>query len=266
VARRREEELGISTLFSLLAEPSDGESGGGGGGAAFDDARVPIPEIEFEKAERLALEKEMLGLYVSDHPLMGLERSLARHVDCPIREMLDQSSHSVHGDPAAGPDSGGGARTVGGVVTSLSRRYTKRGELMATFVLEDLEAAIEVFVFPKTMQEFGSQLENDVIVAVRARLDHRDDQPKLIALDVNRLTLAAPDANQPVVLQIRPAQATASLLAKLKELICDHAGSTPVRVQLGEKLYQLPPEYNVEAINGFVGALKELLGVGAVVG
>jgi DNA polymerase-3 subunit alpha len=265
LVRRREEELGISTLFSLLGEASDGESGNVGG-AAFDDSRVPIPEIEFEKSERLALEKEMLGLYVSDHPLMGLERSLARHVDCPIREMLDQSVHAVHGDPGASAMTGGDARTVGGVVTSLSRRYTKRGELMATFVLEDLEAAIEVFVFPKTMQEFGGQLENDAIVAVRARLDHRDEQPKLIALDVNRLTLAAPEASQPVVLQMRPAQATSSLLAKLKELICDHAGPTPVRIQLGERLYQLPPEYNVEAVNGFVGALKELLGAGAVVG
>ena len=264
LVRRREEELGISTLFSMLAEPSGSGSAGGSGGEAFDEARLPIPAVEYEKSERLALEKEMLGLYVSDHPLMGLERALARHVDCPIREMLDQS-----GDLSAaggGGGYGGDARNIGGVVTSLSRRYTKRGELMATFVLEDLEAAIDVFVFPKTMQEYGGMLENDAIISLRARLDHRDEQPKLIALEITPLNLTPPDASEPLVLQIPIARATAAIFAKLKELIADHPGDTPVRVSLGESLWQLAPEWNVDATNGFVGALKEVLGAGAVTG
>ena len=81
----------------------------------------------------------MLGLYVSDHPLIGAERVLRRHVDCTIAEVLELDDGSM--------------RTVAGIVTGLNRKYTKRGDLMATFVLEDLAATIEVMVFPKTMQQ-----------------------------------------------------------------------------------------------------------------
>ena len=84
----------------------------------------PIPDIEFDKSERLRVEKEMLGLYVSDHPLMGAERALRRHVECTIADLVDLDDGTM--------------RTVAGVVTALQRKYTKRGDLMATFVLEDL--------------------------------------------------------------------------------------------------------------------------------
>src|SRR5262249_53397838 len=131
--RRREREQGTMSLFELDgADPGDSP--------VFDD-RLPIPDIEFERSDRLRAEKEMLGLYVSDHPLMGAERALRRHVDCSIAEVREMEDGSV--------------RCVAGVVTALQRKYTKRGDLMATFVLEDLASAIEVMVFPKTMQTFG---------------------------------------------------------------------------------------------------------------
>ena len=66
-------------------------------------------------------------------------------------------------------------RWVGGVVTSLVRKYTKRGELMATFVLEDLQSAVEVWVFPRTMTDVGHLLADDAVVCVKGRLDLRDD-------------------------------------------------------------------------------------------
>ncbi len=130
---------------------------------------MPIPDTEFDKSERLAFEKEMLGLYVSDHPLMGLEGSLSRLTDCTLADLRDvetawtASVVASAGTPGAGPGRGGGeggrsVRTVGGVVTELSRRYTKKGDLMATFVLEDLQASIEAFVFPKAMAEYGALL------------------------------------------------------------------------------------------------------------
>ena len=83
---------------------------------------------------------------------------------------------------------------MGGVVTELVRRYTKRGELMATFVLEDLRASIEVFVFPKVMAEFGALLADDAVVVVKGRLDIRDDQVKLVCMEVHRPELAADGA------------------------------------------------------------------------
>ena len=71
------------------------------------------------------------------------------------------------------------------MVTALVRRYTKRGELMATFVLEDLRASIEVFVFPKVMAELGALLADDAIVVLRGRVDTRDDQVKLVCMEVD---------------------------------------------------------------------------------
>src|SRR5207302_7703789 len=151
--RRREKELGIMNLFGDTQSPD--------GAGPIHDERVAIPDDEFNKSQRLAFEKEMLGLYVSDHPLMGVEGALARHTDCSInalRELRD-----------------GETRWVGGVVTALQRKYTKRGELMATFVLEDLEAAMEVMVFPRTMHEYGPLLDDDAIVCVKGRVDLREE-------------------------------------------------------------------------------------------
>src|SRR6187551_2682575 len=114
----------------------------------------------------------MLGLYVSDHPLMGAEAALRRHVECTITDLAELDDGSI--------------RNVAGVVTGLARKYTKRGDLMATFVLEDLAAAIEVMVFPKTMLQYGELLDADAIVTVKGRVDNREDSPKLMAMEVTR--------------------------------------------------------------------------------
>ena len=252
---RREQELGISTLFSLLAEAEAGLQGN------FAEARREIPEIEFSKAERLAFEKEMLGLYVSDHPLAGYEASLRRVSDMTIAELVDQASSTS----STQPEYQSGAVTLGGVVTSLSRRYTKRGELMATFTLEDLEASIEVFCFPKTMQEYGMRLESDAIVCVRGRLDVREDEAKLIAIEITRPEFAPEDANLPIEVTVPLTSLTESLVDALRELVVEHPGSVPVHLRLGEKLLRLPPQFNVDPGGGFVGALKELFGPQAIV-
>ncbi|MCU1491655.1 MAG: polymerase alpha subunit [Acidimicrobiaceae bacterium] len=256
LTRRREEELGISTLFSLLEEPAEQ-----GVTSNFAEARREIPEVEFDKAERLALEKEMLGLYVSDHPLLGVEPALRRHTDGTIRDVLDQASAPV----APGESGGGSFRVVGGVVTGLARRYTRQGQLMAQFVLEDLEAAVEVMVFPKTMAEYGMRLEEDAIVAVRGRVDQRDDQPKIVAAEITRLSLVPEQASTPVEVSVPVRSLTESLVDRLKVLVLEHPGPRPVHLVLGAKVLRLPPTFNVDAGSGFVGALKEILGPDALV-
>ncbi|HXZ82882.1 MAG TPA: DNA polymerase III subunit alpha [Acidimicrobiales bacterium] len=251
LARRREEELGISTLFSVLAEVPADESGG------LDEARLAIPDVEFDKTERLAFEKEMLGLYVSDHPLLGFEAALRLRTDATVRELLDQAM-----SPEAFAELGGSSVVVGGVVTGLNRRYTRRGELMATFVLEDLEAAIEVFVFPKTMAEHGMRLEDDAIVCVRGRLDLREEVPKLVAMEVTRPELTASD--EAIELRVPLSSVSESVVARLKELVVEHPGPVPVHIRLGQKVLRLPSKFNVDPRGGLVGALKELLGANAV--
>jgi len=252
LARRRDAELGIMSLFACGGEAAHGSGDGGGEGAGshFDDARVPIPDLEFDKAQRLAFEKEMLGLYVSDHPLMGVESSLRRLTEATLADLREAREGEV--------------KVVGGVVTNLSRRWTKRGDLMATFVLEDLEAAMEVFVFARVMEEYGALLEDDAVVCVKGRLDARDDQPKLVAMEIRRPELKA-EGSRPLTITPPLSVLTRSKVDQLKSLLAGHPGDSPVHLRVGTKVLALPEQFNVEP-RGVVGLLRELFGAGAVSG
>ncbi len=261
LVRRREEDLGISTLFSLLE--ADAEAAGEDS-SAFDDSRLAIPEMEFNKSDRLAFEKEMLGLYVSDHPLRGLETALRRVAAHSIRDVLDAETG---GPGAVSPDGGPvvtGSVTTGGVVTAMSRRYTRKGDLMATFVLEDLDAAIEVMMFPKTMLEYGALLEEDAVVVVRGRIDNREEQPKLVAVEIRRPDLVPSTPGTPIEVTLPLHRLTDSMVRQLRDLVMEHPGLSPVHVKLGDKVLRLPPQFNVDPRGGIVGALKELFGTQAV--
>jgi DNA polymerase-3 subunit alpha len=249
--RRREEQAGISTLFAAFEEP-DGTSPAG-----FGETRTPIPDSEFSKTQRLAFEKEMLGLYVSDHPLRGHEAALARLTECSVADIKET-------DDLAAPDGRDGqVRTVGGVITALSRRYTKRGELMATFVLEDLRASVEVFVFPKAMAELGPLLEDDAVVIVRGRIDTRDDQVKLVCMELTRPELG--DKGGPLTVQL-PLGLTDDVLERLRGVLREHPGEEPVHLQVGQTTLRLPAEFNVDSRRGLLGELRVLLGPRAIVG
>ena len=255
--RRREHEVGIATLFSSL-EPSEGVGDDAG---RWEGTRVPVPEQEFDKAQRLAFEKEMLGLYVSDHPLLGLEQALARHTDCALAEVRDAAGEAGE---AYGYGAEGSVRAVGGVVTELRRQYTKKGDLMARFVLEDLQASMEVFVFPRVMAEYGALLENDAVVVVRGRVDLRDEQPKIVAMEIRRPVLLAPGA-EVLRVALPLGVLTDGTVGRLKEILHDHPGASPVLLHVGAKVIKLPPEFNVDSRNGLVGELKMLLGASAIV-
>jgi len=256
LTRRREEQAGISTLFSSLEDPL----AAGAPPIGFAEARVPIPDSEFSKSQRLAFEKEMLGLYVSDHPLAGLEGALARLADTSVADLKEID------DPIdlAGVGRDGQVKTVGGVVTALTRRYTKRGEVMATFVLEDLRASIEVFVFPKAMAEVGAMLAEDAIVVVRGRVDTRDDQVKLVCMDVSRPELVI-DGHGPLKLKLHPGVLTDTVVGRLKEVLGEHPGDQPVHLHVGDTTLRLPSEFNVDSRRGLVGELRVLLGPNAIV-
>jgi DNA polymerase-3 subunit alpha len=249
--RRREKELGITSLFAAFEDVEEADPGWGA-------AKVAIPDSEFDKAQRLVFEKEMLGLYVSDHPLMGLEAALARVTDCSIADLREEEAGAGLG---AG-DRGGFVRAVGGVVTDLRRSYTKKGDLMARFVLEDLQSAMEVFVFPKTMSEYGALIENDTILVVRGRLDLRDDEPKIVCMEVSRPRLERGDEDLHITLPL--GVLTDAKVGGLKDVLSLHPGPSPVLLHVGAKVLRLPAEFNVDCRNGLVGELKRLLGQTAV--
>jgi DNA polymerase-3 subunit alpha len=252
LARRREQEQGVMSLF--------GDLGGDSGSPLFDESRVPIPEAEFDKAQRLVFEKEMLGLYVSDHPLMGVEAAIRRQTDTTIGELRETAAAAAGGGPGGGFEGGrGDLRWVGGVVTGLVRKYTKRGELMATFTLEDLQSAIEVWVFPRTMADVGYLLADDAVVCVKGRIDLRDDTPKLVCMEVKRPDLSREGA-EPLHLMLPLNSLSEDRVDHLKQLLVDHPGESPVFLHVGTKVLQLTDEFRVDTSNGLVAELRVLLG------
>jgi DNA polymerase-3 subunit alpha len=253
LARRREREQGVMSLF--------GEAPGGE--AVFDDARVPVADREFDKTTRLAFEKEMLGLYLSDHPLKGVEAALSRHADVTIAELREQSRPFEAGPAPAGRVREGEARWVGGVITGLVRKYTKRGDLMATFTLEDLASAIEVWVFPKTMIEVGHLLGEDTVVCVKGRLDLRDDQPKLVCIEIKRPELE-PAGLRPLHLELPLHALTDERVESLKQLLSEHPGPSPVLLHVGAKCIRLASQFSVDTTKGLLAELRILLGPGCL--
>jgi DNA polymerase-3 subunit alpha len=243
IARRREHDMGVMTLFG------DAD----GGGSTFDE-RAPIPAVAFDKKEQLAFEKEMLGLYVSDHPLMGAEASLRRRTDATINELAESEDGAV--------------KLVGGVVTNLQRKWTRKGDLMAVFTLEDLQTSIEVMVFPKTMHEVAHVLTDavvDSVVCVKGRVDTRDDQPKLVAMHVEVFEPII-DGAPPLRLRVPAHQLSEDLISGLKTLFEKFPGESPVFLHISEQhVLRLPEPWAVEAAGGLMGELRVLLGPDAIV-
>jgi DNA polymerase-3 subunit alpha len=144
------------------------------------------------------------------------------------------------------------------VITSLQRKWTKAGDLMAVFQLEDLQGSMEVMVFPKTMSVVGHKLTDDAVVVVKGKLDKRDDEPKLICMDVDIFELA--DGGQPFVIRM-PTVLSDTAVTRLKAILSEHPGEVEVHLQLSaDKRLRLSDEFRVNPHRGLVGALKEAFG------
>ncbi len=254
---KRNEAIGQDSLFGDDTEAD----------VTFD---VPIPDGEWEKSTLLAFEREMLGLYVSDHPLLGVEHVLAAATDCSLAQLLG----SAEDDPErAGGGGGSGGRadaqvvTVGGILSGVQRKVTKQGNTWAAATLEDLEGAIEVLFFPATYAQCMSQVIDDAIVLVRGRLDRREDVPKLVAMEVSVPDITAGDTG-PFVVSILEARCIPPVVERLKEVLGTHPGPTEVhlRLQTGSrtKVLRLDDKLRVKPSPSLLADLKQLLGPACV--
>jgi DNA polymerase-3 subunit alpha len=240
LVRRRERDQGVMSLFGEV----------GDAGSAFDE-RIAIPDLEFDKAQRLKFEKEMLGLYISDHPLFGVEAALRRRVDCTIGELADREE--------------GAFVTVGGLVTGLTRKFTKKGDQMAVFVLEDLQDQVEVMVFPRVMMEQGYKLGDDVVLLVRGRVDNRDETPKLMAQDLTVLHAHELGETAPLRIKVPATSFDDRRLERLKAILSEFPGESPVFLLLGEnKVLRLNDQFSVD-LDKAVGELRVAFGHDAIV-
>ncbi len=244
---KRNEAVGQFDLFSA----GDGDAGS----EPTMALNLTIPMSEWDKSTLLAYEREMLGLYVSDHPLFGIEHVLAAAVDCPISALSGEDR------------SDGQIVTVGGIISSLTRKMTKRGDSWATAVLEDLEGAIEVLFFPKAYEEHGIHLAEDAVLLVRARIDKREEAPRLMAMEV-----AIPDVSQgprgPVVITLPANRCTPPVVERLKEVLAGHPGATEVHLSLlsagRSTVVRIDDRLRVAPTPALMADLKQLLGPNAV--
>ena len=233
VQRRKEHDMGVMSLFGELDD-----------GPSFDE-RPSIPDVEFEKMPRLANEKEMLGLYISDHPLLGFEAQVRRKADTGVAGLADT------------PD--GAIVKVGGVITNLQRKWTRKGDLMAVFELEDLEGSVEVMVFPRTMQEHGPKLQDDAIVLVRGRTENDGDLPKMFAQDIEIVEDLSDNA--PVRLRLSAENQKPERIDELKLILSAHPGDAPVELHLSDRqVLRLPDDFAVNSANGVVAELRVAFG------
>jgi DNA polymerase III subunit alpha len=235
--------------FDLFGSTDDDDSP-----FSFD---VAIPSYEWDKAALLAAERDMLGLYVSDHPLFGVEHVLSRLVDGPISALATDER----------PD--GTIITIGGIVSGLQRKMTKQGSPWAIATLEDLEGAIEVLFFPQTYLQYAMSLSEDTVICVKGRLNRRDE-----VVSVQAMELFLPDVGElaqrgPVVLQLPAARCTPPLVERLREVLATHPGLTEVQLQLRNgartTVLRLDENLRVDATPALMGDLKALLGPSCLV-
>jgi DNA polymerase-3 subunit alpha len=249
ISSRKQEEAGQFSLFAGNNGKGRGDKGDSNG------HETPISLEEFPKEMSRTYEKEVLGMYVSDHPLLGIEGLLSRMCDSPISALRDRPVGEVI--------------TIGGLIAGLNKRITKRGDIMVLLDLEDLSgASVEVVVFARTYEQCASAIRSDAIVLVKGRLDRdaRDDAVKMMAMEVREPDLETDRALEIVL----PADGcTPKMVESLKEVLASHPGSTQVFLHLATgtstTVLRLGSEFYVDMHNGLHAELKALLGPKATV-
>ncbi|PZU38053.1 MAG: DNA polymerase III subunit alpha, partial [Microbacterium sp.] len=218
-------------------------------------AKVP-DRPEWTKKDKLAFEREMLGLYVSDHPLAGLEVPLAKHASTSIHDLLS-SDDLNDGDQV----------TVAGLLTSVQHRVAKSsGNPYGMITVEDFNGEVTVMFMGKTYQEFQPLLQPDAILAVRGRVSRRDDGMNLHAVSAMVPDLGSVDASGGLDLIVPERRATEAVISELADVLSRHRGPSEVRLKLTKgqvaKVFEVP--YPVTVSADLYGELKSLLGPGCL--
>jgi DNA polymerase-3 subunit alpha len=245
LAERKAQAAGQFSLFGTGAD--------GAGLGEIDEGVLRGDELD--KRLLLSKEKEMLGQFVTDHPLLGVEDELRAQTTHPIDEM---------------PNLGDGDLvTVGGIIGSLARKYTKRGEPYAQFRLEGLAGGVEVIAFPGVYEAVPQLIQPDTIVLVTGRIDLRGRELQIRANEVKEPVLG-PDAPkllaESLVVDLAATACTPAVLEKLKQLFEAHPGAAPVRLRFLSSAGVTPlsvGSFNVDAAGSLMGELHDLLGAGS---
>ncbi len=246
---KRNEAIGQDSLFAGLDDADAGDFG----------VSISVPDLpEWDKMTLLGHERDMLGLYVSDHPLLGMEHVLSNGTDTTIGQLRADEER---------PD--GSNVTVAGLVTAVQRKITKKGDPWAMVTLEDLEGAIEVLLFPSAYQLASPLLQQDAILTVRGRLSRSKEAPELHGQEVTVPDLET-STDGPVVISLPSTRCTPPVVSQLKDVLATHPGLTEVRLRLltrdATKLMRLDDRLRVTPSPALFADLKQLLGPGCLAG
>ena len=230
-------EQAVDSVIDLKRNEAIGQDSLFGGDEQAEAAfEVAVPDAEWDKKTRLNFEREMLGLYVSDHPLLGIEHLIANGTDISVAELMATAEDGEEDDDRPldrGGRNDGQMVKIGGILSGVTRKVTKKGDTWAAATLEDLGGAIEVLFFPNSYQLYATAIADDAIVIVKGKVDRREDVPKLIAMDMTipDLTTGA-DGAAPVVLQLPVTKCVPPVVEQLREVLRTHPGTTEVHLRL----------------------------------
>ncbi|WP_280362679.1 DNA polymerase III subunit alpha [Nocardia wallacei] len=248
MATKKAEAIGQFDLFGGLDDGDDSVS------SVFD---VKVPDEEWDTKHKLALEREMLGLYVSGHPLDGVAHVLAAQADTPIPAILE------------GDVKDGAQVTIGGILASVTRRINKNGMPWASAQLEDLTGGIEVLFFPQSYSVYGMDVIEDAVVLVKARVSARDDRVSLIANDLAVPDLSSIGVEKPLSVTIPTRLCTPDKITALKRVLTSHPGTANVHIRhVGSRekttMLKVADNLRVSPSSALMGDLKALLGPGCL--
>lgn len=247
---KKAEAMGQFDLF--------GVGGGDGTDSADSVFTIKVPDEEWDDKHKLALEREMLGLYVSGHPLNGVAHLLAAQVDTAIPAILG-------GDVANDTQV-----RVGGILASVNRRVNKSGMPWASAQLEDLTGGVEVMFFPQTYSLFGAEIADDTVVLVGAKVRIQDDRISLIANDLVVPDFSHAQPDRPLAVSLPTRQCTMDKVTALKQVLSRHPGTSQVHLRLvsGDRIttLELDQSLRVTPSSALMGDLKALLGPGCLGG
>jgi DNA polymerase-3 subunit alpha len=242
---QRDREQGQHSLFGVLA----------------GDEATPVPERIADRApwgegERLAYEKESLGFFITGHPLERHQSELAQWASATTGRLPGLGDQEV---------------SVGGIVAALRPIKTRKGDRMASFLLEDLEGGVEVLVFPEAYKRVAVHLAEDQIVLVKGRAEVGEEgKVRLLASEVLPLDKARLAEARAVTIRIPVSGWDRGLGERLRTILDSHRGDVPVTLEMfrpGWYAVSVMPssEYRVRPDDRLLSEVEGLLGSGAVV-
>ncbi len=239
---KRAEAIGQFDLFGATDESTS---------AGVTGVELDIPTEEWEKSLLLSYEREMLGLYVSDHPLLGIEHVLRAAVDMPLSQIAEDSVGHEQ------------IVNIGGLITQVQRKVSKQGNSWAIVSIEDLEGAVDVLFFAATYQTHALNLIEDRVIVVRGRIDKREEVPRITALDMTIPDVTGAPTG-PLVISMDANRVTPPLVDRMKEILRSHPGPREVHLKLddGTKglVMKIDDDLRVTASPSLSADLKSVLG------